>query len=236
MWSTRKITDASMLIAIVGSMILFDRIFSFLFEDLILLLVPIEVIVYGQKYDFKSSFFLSVGLLFLTIFGNVTTWFYIPVGIIVGLITSYFCNKNKENAFITIISFFACEILVTLILMPILGIVMGLSFADSTKYFMFSFCLMLTIISYIEGVFVYSTSAKIIDRFKFKSIKKINLTNIKTNKKANINNILAIVIGILTMIFTNGLIYCLSSCMTSYFLIMFLLRAFVIRYDLNKKI
>jgi len=89
---TKKITTGAMMLAIVGAAMLLDRQFSYAFDVLISLVMPIIIIIYATKYTLTDGALLCVGLAVICfLFEGLTstTFLYLPVTIITGLGYSY---------------------------------------------------------------------------------------------------------------------------------------------------
>ena len=85
---TKKLTQGAMMLAIVGALILIDRMTAFWFTELIVLIMPIVVIMYATMHTFKDGVMLCVGLLIISfLLGNfnMTYLIYVPIGIVTGL-------------------------------------------------------------------------------------------------------------------------------------------------------
>lgn len=125
--STKKITQGAMMIAILGALILIDRMTSFLFTELIVLLIPIIVIMYSAMNSFKDGLVVSAGILILSfILGNFysTYLIYCPVGILTGTVYSYLLSKDKDRRtlmFSAIFTYVIGELLAMYIIYPLLG-------------------------------------------------------------------------------------------------------------------
>lgn len=123
---TRKLTQGAMLLAIIGALMLVDRQLSFLFEDLIVLLVPVVIVIYSAMYEIKDGALFSFGLVVLTIlFGSTTSYIYMPISVVVGLGMSFCVKKNfdrRKIALMAIILFTIGEVIATFVVFPLLGI------------------------------------------------------------------------------------------------------------------
>ena len=122
---TKKLTQGAMLLAIIGALMLIDRQLSFMFNDLILLSVPIVIAIFSTMYTLKDGLPLCVGLLAMTIlFGYLTTYIYMPISIIVGIAVSFSIKKNFDRRKISVIAsivYVIAEILVAFIILPLFG-------------------------------------------------------------------------------------------------------------------
>ena len=125
---TKKITEGAMLLAIVGAMIILDRISGFMFDVIVSLIAPLVVIMYGCKHGLKYSLFLSAGLCIIAfLLGNFHIYYliYLPVGIVTGIVYVLCLTKNVNKAtllFFTIITYTIGELIATYIIYPLLGV------------------------------------------------------------------------------------------------------------------
>lgn len=123
---TRKLTQGAMLLAIIGAAMLIDRQLSFFFTEFILLLAPIVIIIYSCMYTVKDGAILSVCLMILTIlFGSLSSYIYMPIGMIVGLGFGLGVNRNLDRRklnYIAIILYIIGEVIATFIIYPLLGL------------------------------------------------------------------------------------------------------------------
>lgn len=123
---TRKLTQGAMLLAIIGAVMLIDRQLSFLFEDLIILLVPVVIVIYSTMYEIKDGALFSFGLGALTIlFGSTISYIYMPLSVAVGLGMSFCVKKNFDRrrlSIVAIVLFTIGEVVATFIVFPLIGI------------------------------------------------------------------------------------------------------------------
>ncbi len=114
-----------MLLAIVGALMMIDRQLSFLFEDLIILVAPVIIIIYSTMYEVRDGLLLCFGLLVLTfLFGNLYSYCYMPIALLVGVGYSFALNRNlakKKLMLVAMMLFIIGEILITYIIFPLLG-------------------------------------------------------------------------------------------------------------------
>ena len=52
---TKKLTTGAMLLAIVGALMLINRQLSYMFEELIVMMAPVVIIIYSTMYDLKDG-------------------------------------------------------------------------------------------------------------------------------------------------------------------------------------
>lgn len=65
--SVRRITDGAMMLAIVGVFMVVDRWLGGLFGDMVLFALPLPLVFYTAKYDYKSGLMVYVALLILSV-------------------------------------------------------------------------------------------------------------------------------------------------------------------------
>ena len=124
---TKKITQGAMMLAIVGALILLDRMTAFWFTELVVLVVPVVVIMYSAMQSFKDGLLLSVGLIVIAfLLGNFYTTYliYVPVGIVTGLAYSFGIEKGLDKRMLLIIAIFVYtvgELLVSFVVYPMMG-------------------------------------------------------------------------------------------------------------------
>ena len=97
---TKKITQGAMMLAIMGALILIDRITAYFFSEIVVLIVPIIIILYSCMQSFKDGLFLCVGVLVIGfLLGNFNTTYliYVPAGILSGICYSYGIEKNLDK-------------------------------------------------------------------------------------------------------------------------------------------
>ena len=124
---TKKITQGSMMLAIIGALMLIDRQLSYLFSDILLLLMPIVIIIYSTMHTIKDGLILLFGLGVLTIlFGTPTVhYIYFPIEAIVGIGYALAIKRNLDKRallFIAIGLFVAGELTVYFVIFPLIGI------------------------------------------------------------------------------------------------------------------
>lgn len=124
--NTKRITTGAMLLAIIGALLLVDRMLSYAFTTIILTLIPSVIVIYGAMYEFKDSIVFSIALLLLGFVINPTISFlvYIIIGSIVGVGYCYGVKKNfdrKKLLGIAMILYVIGEIISIAIISPLLG-------------------------------------------------------------------------------------------------------------------
>ena len=116
-----------MMLAIVGAMILIDRMTAFWFTELIVLIMPIVIIMYATMHSFKDGVMLCVGLLIISfLLGNFNMVYliYVPIGIVTGLSYAWGVKKgmDKRSLLMTaIITYTVGELIATFVVYPLFG-------------------------------------------------------------------------------------------------------------------
>lgn len=135
---TKKITQGAMMLAILGALILIDRLTAYWFSEFVVLVAPIIIIMYSSMQSFKDGIFLSIGIIIISfILGNFQTLYliYIPVGVVTGLAYSFGIDKGLDKstlAFIACVTYVVGEILASYVIYPILGFPVS-TFIDELK-------------------------------------------------------------------------------------------------------
>ena len=124
---TKKLTQGAMMLAIVGALILIDRMTAYWFTEFVVLIMPIVIIMYTTMHTFKDGAMLSVGLLIISfLLGNFQFIYliYVPVGILTGLSYAYGIKKGMDKRrllLIAIVTYVFGELVATFIIYPLLG-------------------------------------------------------------------------------------------------------------------
>lgn len=133
----------SMLISIIGTSLLADRLLGFILADWCPILIVACMVAFSKQFGTKNLWILSIGILLIGfMFGNLISYVYFPVSIFVGYVTSH------RISFQTMLwSYFVGELIVTFILFPLLSI--------NNPVFMFTGILRIVwFLSYIASIFV----------------------------------------------------------------------------------
>ena len=68
---TKKLTQGAMMLAIIGALILVDRVAAYFFTELIVLLIPVVIIMYSTMHTLSDGMVLSVGMIIISfLLGN----------------------------------------------------------------------------------------------------------------------------------------------------------------------
>ncbi|MBR5342128.1 MAG: DUF2232 domain-containing protein [Erysipelotrichaceae bacterium] len=124
---TKKLTQGAMMLAIVGALILLDRMTAYWFTELIVLMMPVVIIMYATMHTMKDGIMLSVGLLIISfLLGNFqfTYLIYVPVGIVTGLAYAFGIKRGFDKRrllLVSILTYTLGELVATFIVYPLLG-------------------------------------------------------------------------------------------------------------------
>lgn len=124
---TKKLTQGAMMLAILGALIVIDRLTAFWFSEFVVLVAPLIIIMYSAMQSFKDGLLLSIGIIIISfLLGNFQTMYliYIPVGVVTGLVYSYLLLKGFDKntlLFSAIVTYAIGEILASYVIYPLLG-------------------------------------------------------------------------------------------------------------------
>ena len=124
---TKKLTQGAMMLAILGALILIDRMTAYWFTELVVLIAPIIIIMYSVMQTFKDGLLLSIGVLIISfILGNFQTMYliYVPVGVLTGLAYSLGVKKGMDKSsllFIACVVYVVGEVIAAYVIYPLLG-------------------------------------------------------------------------------------------------------------------
>ena len=115
------------MLAIIGALIVIDRMTAYWFSELLVLMMPTVIVMYSSMYSLNDGFILSVGLLIISfLLGNFNYIYlvYVPVGIVTGLAYSYGVKRNLDKTslmFIAMAVYVIGEIIATFVISPLMG-------------------------------------------------------------------------------------------------------------------
>ncbi|MBQ9425261.1 MAG: DUF2232 domain-containing protein [Erysipelotrichaceae bacterium] len=124
---TKKLTQGAMMLAIVGALILIDRMTAYWFTEIIVLMMPVVIIMYAAMHTFKDGVMLSVGLTIISfLLGNfrIIYLIYVPVGILTGLSYAWGIKRGMDKRrllYTAIITYTIGELIATFIVYPLMG-------------------------------------------------------------------------------------------------------------------
>lgn len=124
---TKKLTQGAMMLAIMGALILIDRMTAYWFTEFVVLIAPIIIIMYSAMQTFKDGLLLSVGVVIISfLLGNfqMTYLIYIPVGVVTGLAYSFALKRGLDKStllFIACVTYVVGEVIASYVIYPLLG-------------------------------------------------------------------------------------------------------------------
>ncbi len=131
----RKITDGAMMCAIVGLILVINRQFAGLFEEMFLFFFPLPMVFYSAKYGMKDSWVVLVAIALLTaIIGTPQTIFYVASESLLGLVYGSGIHDNKDSRklmFLSIAISAVVNVITTIIYAGFFGYDLG---AELTEY------------------------------------------------------------------------------------------------------
>lgn len=207
---TKKLTTGAMLLAIVGALMLINRQLSYMFEELIVMMAPVVIIIYSTMYDLKDGAILSISLLILGfLLGSTYSYMYLPISVIVGLGYSFGIKKNfdkKKLLIIAIVLFLLGEVAITFVVSPLLGIDIASQVAEMKTIYtdilsksglktdpmaqygvslnsliLVSLVLSTILIGIMEGLIIHILSIFLLYRFKIKTLNEGSIISFNLN-------------------------------------------------------
>ena len=207
---TKKLTTGAMLLAIVGALMLINRQLSYMFEELIVMMAPVVIIIYSTMYDLKDGAILSVSLLILGfLLGSTYSYMYLPISVIVGMGYSFGIKKNLDKNKLLIIAialFLLGEIIITFVVSPLLGLDIATQVAEMKTVYsdlmnkagygtdplsqygvslnsiiLISLVLSTILIGVMEGLIIHILSMFLLYRFKIKTFNSGSILSFNLN-------------------------------------------------------
>lgn len=124
---TKKLTQGAMMLAILGALIIIDRLTAYWFSEFVVLVAPLIIIMYSAMQSFKDGVILSIGVIIISfLLGNFQLMYliYIPVGVLTGLVYSYLLLKGFDKStllFGAVVTYAVGELLASYVIYPALG-------------------------------------------------------------------------------------------------------------------
>ena len=115
------------MLAIVGAMILIDRMTAYWFTEFVVLIMPIVIIMYASMHTFKDGALLCVGLTIIAfLLGNfqLTYLIYVPVGILTALVYAWGIKKGMDKRRLllsAIVTYTVGELAAAFLIYPLFG-------------------------------------------------------------------------------------------------------------------
>ncbi len=124
---TSKLTYGAMMIAVFGVMLLLNRQTGGLFQEFILFIYPLPMVIFAVKYSFKDSLMVLAGMLALCfLIGAFSALFYGGTSAITGLVLGT-CLRQKRNTSTTLLIVIAIASVVNLLDLVVLSSLSGLN-------------------------------------------------------------------------------------------------------------
>ncbi len=124
--NVRKLTDGAMMCAIVGVVLLINRQFGGLFEDMFLFLFPIPMVFYSAKYGWKDSIIVLIAMCLIAfMLGSFVTLFYVGSESLIGLVygNGIYTHQNSHRL-----------VLITMFMGAVVNVLSTVVFASNPKY------------------------------------------------------------------------------------------------------
>jgi uncharacterized protein YybS (DUF2232 family) len=103
----RPITEGAMMLAIIGVLLMLNRMTGQTLIGFLVFILPLPSIFYIAKYGFKQGLVLSFAiLLFPILIGDFIALFYVATAIVVGLAYGYGVYKDKDNGWLILVTTF----------------------------------------------------------------------------------------------------------------------------------
>lgn len=105
--NVRKITEGAMMCALYAIVLLINRQTGGMIEYYFLFALPIPLVVYSARYDFKSSLVVCASVFFVSfMFALPQTWFYIITSMFVGITYGSLVRKKVKNGILLSLTIF----------------------------------------------------------------------------------------------------------------------------------
>ena len=126
---TKQITQAAMMLAIVGAVMLLNMRMGGIFSVFITLVIPVTIIVYSARYTVKDGAVLAfamgiLGFVLGAAVSDLTSVIFYPVGALTGIAYSFGVPRNypkQRLLFLAMAVFVIGEVLASFVLFPLLG-------------------------------------------------------------------------------------------------------------------
>jgi uncharacterized protein YybS (DUF2232 family) len=103
----RPITEGAMMLAIIGVLLMLNRMTGQTLIGFLVFILPLPSIFYIAKYGFKQGLVLSFAiLLFPILIGDFIALFYVSTAVVVGLAYGYGVYKDKDNGWLILVTTF----------------------------------------------------------------------------------------------------------------------------------
>ena len=212
---TRRLTEGAMYLAIIGAMMLANRMLSAFFDVYIPVVVGLIVILYTTKFSLRDGLVLAVGAFVLTfLFGTLYTYIYNVIAIFTGLIYGYFAKKGTDRRLLigaATLPFIIGEYIITIIILPVLGLdsleetyemiieigrLYNMAISDSLLRLIYALVIFIT--GAFEGLLVHLLAVICLKKLKIKVISTLSLEAMKL--KPQYAYILLMLVGLATVV------------------------------------
>jgi len=96
---TKEITHGALYIALIGVLLILNRQLGNIFNEYLLWILPVPLILYTQNYSVKSALLVVIAGTLLAVFvSTFTTVFYVGISLLVGLVYGAALKKGRSNA------------------------------------------------------------------------------------------------------------------------------------------
>ena len=128
--NVRKLTDGAMMTAIVGLLLVINRQFAGILEDMLLFLFPLPMVFFTAKYGWKDGLLPFAAIVLLTIvLGTPQTIFYVASESLIGLIYGNGIRSKYTSKKLAVITIFAA-VIVNLVTGIVLASFFGYNIAE----------------------------------------------------------------------------------------------------------
>lgn len=135
--SVRKITDGAMMCAIVGLLLVVNRQFAGMLEEMFLFFFPLPMVFYGAKYGMKNSWVVLFAIVLLSfIIGTPQTLFYVASESFLGMMYGsgiYDHKDSKKLLFLAIMIGIFVNIITTVVYASFFGYDLAAEMAEYEK-------------------------------------------------------------------------------------------------------
>lgn len=196
-----------MLLALLGAIMILDRLIAFAFDEFIFILLAEIIIIYSSLYTLRDGLILAFcSSVIILLFGSLYSYIYLPLGILAGLTYSYGIKKDLDrNRLVLILMpiFIIGEIIMTMVVLPMFGFnvydeimmmssslkemlnqagLLGLLEDIFNNIIIIVYIISILVLGILESILVHLFSIYLLKRFKIKDIKIVHLYSIKISK------------------------------------------------------
>lgn len=227
-----------MFLAIVGAILILDRLLSGIFNVYVPIIISVIIILYTTEYTLKDGLILSFGTFVLCLlFGSIYLLLYDVVAMIAGLLYGFLANRGADRRILLLgVSFvyIVGEFVLTIVILKLFGygdleesyaiikeVASYYNVAVNEGLLALVYGLAIFFTGFLEGVLVHLLAIIILKKLKIKVIKSLSLD------KLILNPIIAYAAFIFFMIMIVSLNYHINTALT-YLIICLGLLSFVV--------